>query len=136
MFPSCRNEPIYLLSKSIGWFPYDGDIGRYRVNIMFTSLEWSNCCHKLKISLTNGHVFNRSIRSDLADFISISPIWNFCLFLFTVIKKTVKKKRIQMTLSNKMMQRQQNLKKMSKPLKKLCATEREEKEVKNKSKDL
>ena len=32
MFSSYRHQPVDLQSKSTDWFPYDGNIGRLRVN--------------------------------------------------------------------------------------------------------
>ena len=40
MFPSYRNQSVDLLCKSIDWFLYDGNIGRYRVNL------YKNVIHK------------------------------------------------------------------------------------------
>ena len=39
MFPSYRNQSVDLQSKSTDWFLYDGNIGRYRVNLLTIFFE-------------------------------------------------------------------------------------------------
>ena len=45
MFPSCRNQSIDSQSKSTDWFLYDGNIGRYKVNLLEFSGVFSGYRH-------------------------------------------------------------------------------------------
>ena len=39
MFQACKNQPTDSQSKSINWYPYDGNNGRYWVSPFITRLR-------------------------------------------------------------------------------------------------
>ena len=45
MFPSFRNQSVDLQSKSTVWFPYDGNIGRQKINSHFAASKLVKVWH-------------------------------------------------------------------------------------------